>query len=210
MDLEQIIQVLIYTHAALGGIALISGAIALIVSKGSDLHQTTGKVFFYSMLVSALISFVIAVMPNHQNSFLFSIGLFSIYFLISGLRSIGFKQQDHNFTFDKILAVFIIITGIVMVLYPILTAGVINIILTVFGVFGAMFGVRDLYQLRDTNALRKLWLQLHLGKITGGYIAAVSAFFVVNNILPGIWNWFTPGIMGGFYIAYWIRKVSRN
>ena len=44
--------------------------------------------------------------------------------------------------------------------------------------------------------------------MTGGYISAVSAFFVVNDILPGLWNWFMPGIVGGIYINYMIRKLE--
>ena len=46
--------------------------------------------------------------------------------------------------------------------------------------------------------------------MTGGYIAAVSAFFVVNQILPGIWNWFVPGIIGSGYITYWMIKLNKK
>ena len=46
--------------------------------------------------------------------------------------------------------------------------------------------------------------------MTGGYIAAVTAFFVVNEILPGIANWFVPGVIGGAYIAWWIKSLNRT
>jgi len=44
--------------------------------------------------------------------------------------------------------------------------------------------------------------------MTGGYISAVTAFFVVNEILPGLWNWFIPTLIGSIYIAFWMKKVS--
>lgn len=207
--MEDTIQILIYTHVALGGIALLSGAIALSVKKGGAVHKKSGKIFFYTMLISALISLLIAVLPNHENPFLFSIGVFSSYFLLSGYRSLQFKRKNIHLNIDKILAYSIIFVGAMMLLYPIVLYGKLNIILTVFGIVAIIFGLRDLMLFRQIETLKKKWLSLHLGKMTGGYIAAVSAFFVVNNILPGVWNWFTPGVVGGFYIAYWIRKIKK-
>jgi len=160
------------------------------------------------MLISALAAFIIAVLPNHENPFLFSIGLFSTCFLISGRRSLYYKQQDFQIQPDRIIAYLILLTGICMLLYPLLLSRSLNIVLLVFGIVAICFGIRDLRLLKNTSLLRNKWLKLHVGKMTGGYIAAVSAFFVVNQILPGIWNWFVPGIIGSAYIAYWIRKLN--
>ena len=68
MELEKIVQIFIYTHAGFGGIALLTGAIALIAKKGNKLHKKSGKVFLYSMLTGALISLIISIMSNHQNN----------------------------------------------------------------------------------------------------------------------------------------------
>ena len=211
MELEKIAEILInYIHAPLGGIALLAGGISLIVKKGNNVHRKSGKVFFFSMLFSAISAFIISVLPNHESPFLFSIGLFSAYFLISGLRSLKFKQKEFQLKTDKIIAYLITLTGIAMMLYPVLLFSKLNIILTVFGVVGIIFGLRDLKKFKDIKRLKKNWLKLHLGKMTGGYIAAVSAFFVVNQILPGIWNWFVPGIIGSGYITYWMVKLNKK
>lgn len=211
MGIEKLAEILIYyVHAPLGGIALLTGGISLIAIKGSNVHKKSGKIFFFSMLFSALSAFIISVLPNHESPFLFSIGLFSIYFLISGLRSLNFKQKEFHLKIDKIIAYLITLTGIVMILYPIVLYSKLNIILTVFGAVGIVFGLRDLKLFKDIQRLKKNWLKLHLGKMTGGYIAAVSAFFVVNQILPGIWNWFVPGIVGSGYITYWMIKLNRK
>lgn len=211
MEIERIAEILIYfIHAPLGGIALVAGGIALITKKGSSSHKKSGKVFFYSMLLSAISAFVISVLPNHESPFLFSIGLFSIYFLISGLRSLRYKKKDLQLTVDKLIAYLILLTGIFMILYPIVYYSKLNIILTVFGVVGIVFGLRDLMLFKNIKRLKQNMLKLHVGKMTGGYIAAVSAFFVVNQILPGIWNWFVPGIVGGVYITYWMTKLNKK
>lgn len=199
-----------FIHAPLGGIALLAGGISLIATKGNNVHKKSGRVFFFSMLFSAISAFIISVLPNHESPFLFSIGLFSTYFLISGLRSLKFKQKEFQLKTEKIIAYLITLTGIVMILYPVLLFSKLNIILTVFGVVGIVFGLRDLKLFKDIKRLKKNWLKLHLGKMTGGYIAATSAFFVVNQILPGIWNWFVPGIIGSGYITYWMIKLNKN
>ncbi len=211
MEIERIAEILIYfIHAPLGGIALLAGGISLIAKKGNNVHKKSGRVFFFSMLFSAISAFIISVLPNHESPFLFSIGLFSTYFLISGLRSLKFKQKEFQLKTDKIIAYLITLTGISMILYPVLLFSKLNIILTVFGVVGIVFGLRDLKLFKDIKRLKKNWLKLHLGKMTGGYIAAVSAFFVVNQILPGIWNWFAPGILGSGYITYWMIKLNKK
>ncbi|MFT5512902.1 MAG: putative membrane protein [Bacteroidia bacterium] len=208
MELHQITQYLIYSHIGLGGIALLAGATALIAKKGLWLHKKSGKVFLYSMALSAVISLVVALIPDHENSFLFAIGVMSLYFVISGYRSLRYKHKNVNLLSDKIISGAIIITGIFMIIFPILRSGKLNVILFVFGLLGVGFGILDLNNYRDLKTLRKDWLKSHLGKMTGGYIAAVSAFFIVNQILPGIWNWFTPGFVGAGFIVYRLRKLK--
>lgn len=207
MDIAQIL--IFYIHAPLGFIALLTGGIALIVKKGGKVHKRMGRVFYYSMLTSAIAAFVISVLPNHTSPFLFSIGLFSSYFLISGLRSLFYKRPSFSLQYDKLIAYLILITGIGMILYPVVLYQKLNIILAVFGIVGVGFGFRDLKMLKQEEETRKNWLPLHVGKMTGGYIAACSAFFVVNEILPGIWNWFVPGIIGSVYISYWMSKLNK-
>ncbi len=210
MELEHIVQTLILLHVVLGSIALISGAIALIAKKGSPLHKKSGKVFYYAMLSSALLSFVISVMPNHENPFLFCIGLFSTYFLLGGYRCLRFKHNELNLRIDKIISCSIITISTIMILYPLIWLGKLNIILTVFGISGILSGLSDLKLFKDTTKVRSSWLKLHIGKMTGGYIAAVTAFFVVNEILPGIWNWFIPGVLGSIYITYQTKALDKK
>ena len=211
MEIEKIAQILIYyIHAPMGGIALLAGGIALISRKGNSVHKKAGRVFYYAMLISALTAFIISVMPNHESPFLFSVGIFSTYFLLGGYRSLKFKNKNHNMLLDKLIAIIMVITGLVMIIYPVILDKKIDIVLLVFGLVGVIFGIRDIRLFQNKKMLREKWLKLHIGKMTGGYIASVTAFFVVNQFLPYLLNWLLPGVIGSIYITYWIRKINRK
>ena len=183
---------LIYLHATLGGIAFIAGFIAIIIKKGSNTHKKSGIVFYYTMLYSALSALIIAVLPKHESPFLFTISLFSSYFIITGYRALRFKKSNQSLLIDKIISAFMMITGIVMIGCPLVFTGKFNIVLTIFGTGGIIFATRDFTLFKNPERLRKGWLKLHIGKMLGGYISAVTAFIVVNQFIPGISGWLTP------------------
>lgn len=210
MEIETISQILIYSHAGLGGIALVAGLIALSVTKGGAVHKKAGKVFFYTMLSSALLAILVACLPGHQNPFLFAIGVFSSYFLVGGFRSVQFKRKDLGLGFDKTISWAMVIVGIGMIIYPVLVSGRISIVLLVFGIIGFIFAIRDLRYYNNLDKLRQHWLRLHLIKMVAGYIAAVTAFVVVNQVFPGFYGWFVPSVVGTGYIVYWANKLERK
>lgn len=210
MGNEKIIQIFIYVHAFFGGIALLSGFISLLAKKGKIVHKKAGKLFYYCMLFSAFSAMLIACLPQHTSPFLFSIGIFSSYFIITGYRAIRFKKDVTDLKYDKIISWIMILTGVLMVLYNPLINYKINIVLTTFGLIGLLFSARDLMLFQNKNKLKKVWLKLHLGKMIGGYIAATTAFIVVNGFFPSFYGWFIPGTIGAFYIIYSIRKVSNR
>ena len=153
MELEKIAEILIYLHAGFGGIALLAGLLSMIAKKGLAIHKKSGLVFFHTMLISAITAMIVAFLPNHESPFLFAVGIFSLYFILTGKRSLRFKHKN-------------------------------------------------------PERLKKSWLKLHLGKMLGAYISATTAFVVVNEFFPSFYGWFIPGIVGGFFITYWIRKLN--
>jgi uncharacterized membrane protein YfcA len=45
--------------------------------------------------------------------------------------------------------------------------------------------------------------------MTGAYIAAFTAFLVINNtFLPPVLAWSLPGIIGGIFIGRTLRKIK--
>lgn len=61
--------VLRYAHISMGMVALLSGAGAMTLRKGSPLHRQSGNVFFASMLIMATTGAIIAtfLVPNKGN-----------------------------------------------------------------------------------------------------------------------------------------------
>lgn len=208
--MEPTIKVLIYIHAGAGGIALVAGLVAMIAKKGLRLHRKSGLLFYYSMLVSAVIAMVVSVLPNHESPFLFAVGIFSLYFVLTGKRALLFKRKNHNLATDKWISGTMIFTGILMISLPPVLTQSINIVLTAFALLGIFFSVQDFMLYRNPKKLKKSWLRLHLVKMLSGYISATTAFVVVNHLIPGIYGWLAPGVVGGLLIAYWSRMIDRK
>jgi hypothetical protein len=201
--MEKTIQILIYIHATFGGFALLAGLVSIIAKKGKNIHRKSGLIFFYSMILSGIIAMIVALLPNHESPFLFAVGIFSLYFVLTGNRALNFKRKHPDLKIDKLIS-------IIMITLPIILTKSINIILVVFAIVGIIFSVRDLILFKNPERLRKGWLKLHLGKMLGGYISATTAFVVVNGFFPSFYGWFIPGIVGGLIIAYWMRKMNKK
>jgi uncharacterized membrane protein len=208
--MENTIQVLIYIHATFGGVALLAGLVSIIAKKGKTIHRKFGLLFFYSMMLSGIIAMIVAVLPNHESPFLFAVGIFSLYFVLTGNRALKFKRKNPDLKIDKWISISMIITGFLMITLPIILTNSIDIVLVVFGIVGMIFSVKDLVLYKNPDRLRKGWLKLHLGKMLGGYIAATTAFVVVNQFFPSFYGWFIPGIIGGLIITYWSRKINKK
>lgn len=200
-------NVLIILHAIFGALALLIGFISISAKKGGKLHRQSGKGFVLFMTLSALLALVISILPEHTSPFLFSVGIFSLYFTISGFRSIQYTKSLNYLWFDKTLSSLMIVIGILMISSPFFLNRT-NVVMIIFGALGLVFAIRDWTLYTNLTKLKKGALKLHLGKITGGYISACTAFVVVNQFLPGIIGWIAPGVIGGFFINYWMRKVS--
>ena len=204
---ENTIGILILLHAIFGGVALLCGSGALISKKGSSTHKVFGKVFACTISISAIVAIIISLQQSHSSPFLFSIGILSLYFTLSGYRAVQYKSKITYIWFDYTIACLLIISSLYMIIYPLIVAGRLPLLFAVFGALGIIFGVRGMLMFGDKDKLQKNWLKLHIGNITGAYISALTAFIVVNQWIPGIWGWIAPGVIGGFYIAYWLRKV---
>jgi hypothetical protein len=206
INMEQFLKILIYIHAALGGIALLSGLLALSVAKGQSVHKKAGKIFFYSMCLSAILSMVVSVMPNHSNLFLTGIAIITLYSLVKGYRALLLKRKPTDFTIDKLACGFLFLVGLGLLGFSALHEW--NIVSLSFAGMSLFFSVRDFLSYGKPEELYKNWLKIHLGNMIGGYIAAVTAFVVVNNMFPSFWGWFAPTLVGVPYILYWNRRLK--
>lgn len=199
---------LIILHATFGGLSLLSGTVALSTLKGGFWHKRSGKYFYYTMMLCVGSGFMAALIPGHENPFLLSVAIFSYYFVFTGVRALRLKRISIELKLDLWVARIMILVGIVMIILNPLVNGKVNIITTVFGAVLLLFSIQDLRLFKRPERFKKQWLRQHISRMTGGFIAAVTAFIVVNQFLPPLVSWLGPGVLGSFFITYWIRKVS--
>ena len=204
----RLVNAMIAIHVVLGSLAFIIGGVTLFSKKGSPLHKMSGKLFFWTMTLSAVYTLIVSTMPNHISPSMFQISIMTLYFLIGGLRSILFKRPNHNLLIDKIMAYVVIIISFLIFLYSVVLYGEFNPLRTVFGAVAIVFGTLDLWSFNKPKSLKKYWLLFHLSKMLAGYTTAITGFFVAQNILSGYFNWFTPTVVCLIYIIFWTRKLK--
>ena len=175
----------------------------MTAKKGQKIHRKSGLIYFYFMLSTGITAIPIAMYK--ENVFLIMIAIFSLYLVTTGYRMTKRKKNNHNW-FDITLSVAMFIASVVMI-------GKGSVILLVFGIVGLINSILDLKRIffPPEKPLRFAWLYGHIGKMTGSYIATVTAF-VVNNITTGypLLLWFGPTFIGTFFIAYWISFYRKK
>ncbi|EAR12593.1 hypothetical protein PI23P_08205 [Polaribacter irgensii 23-P] len=45
------------------------------------------------MMFFGTIALMVAILPNHESPFLFAVGIFSLYFVLTGNRTLSFKKK---------------------------------------------------------------------------------------------------------------------
>ncbi len=211
--MEQTIKILIYIHAFFGGVGLITGIGSIIVKKGQKLHRNLGKLFSIGMITSSLLSLPICIMPKHENLFLFLIGLFTIYLVISGNRALTFKLKSKTKAdfIDRLISGLMLSASIIMIsigIYCILNSITNGILFAFFGGFGFYMSFNDFIFFKNFTKTKNSWLIKHIGKMVGALIASITAFIVAGLGMGNLIAWIAPSIIGTLYIIYWNRKVE--
>lgn len=205
MDLFNILLII---HVIGGSISLLLGSYILSTKKGDQRHKKLGKVFFYTMLTSALVSLAMSYL--HANYFLFIIGVFTSYMLLTGKRYLAIKNINDVTSFDWTLSIVMSIFGLLFIVFgiiQILRGNLFGLVFLVFGFIGLSFVLQDYTNFRGKSKIKNTWLTSHIQRMTGSYIAASTAFLVVNNtFLPPIIAWMLPTIILTPLIVVWSRK----
>lgn len=211
--MEQLITYAIYTHAFLGGVGLISGIGSMIVKKGSTPHKKMGKLFSIGMIGSASISLPIAWMPGHENLFLFLIGLFTIYLVLAGNRSLTFKPKIKKkaAVTDLAISFGMLVFSLVMLglgAYGLIAAVANSVLYLVFGGFGLFLTIRDFMFFKRFKDTKNDWLLNHITRMMAALIASITAFIVAGLGIGSLVAWILPSVLGTLYITYWRRKMK--
>ena len=209
--MEIAFKILLIIHIVAGSIGLFTGTINIIRKKGDNPHRLVGKFFFYGMMVNAVVGFIMSVL--HDNLFLLIIAVFSFYLTATGQRFLSLKKLDKGQKpkiIDWMLTIMMLLFALFFIAYGI--ALLVNhhnfgIVLLVFGLISILMAKSDISIYRGKIKFKNYWLLLHIQRMTAGYIAALTAFLVVNNnYLPAVVAWLAPTIIFTPLIFYWSKK----
>lgn len=172
-----------------------------------------GKFFSTGMMASSLLSLLVSRMPNHENLFLFliGIGVFAIYMVLSGNRALKYRTKTKPEMIDKTISGSMFVFSFIMVAlgsYHLTTELDKGILYLLFGGFGLFFTIIDFRFYGNPEKTRSAYSVSHIRKMVGAFIASVTAFLVAGLGLMNLLFWILPSVIGTVYIVFWRRKVQ--
>ena len=198
-------------HIVAGMIALVVAPAAMLTVKGGLAHRRWGKIYFWSMALVAATA--VALSLWRPRIFLTLLAVFSFYQAFAGYRVLWRKRPargERAGAIDWAAALVTFAASAALVVLGLLRPGPswerIGIVPVVFGLLGMVLAGIDVWRFVRPPADERAWWFVHMGGMLGSYIAAVSAFSVVNfAFLPTAVRWLWPTIVGTPLIAVWIR-----
>lgn len=204
-------------HITGGAIGLITGTINILRKKGGKSHVLVGKLFIYGMSVAGISALVLSIIrPNY---FLFIVGIFTLYMISTGTRYIHKKMlglEQKPALIDWIITITMLFVGISFI-----TLGIIlliksnnfGIVFIVFGALSLRFVRSDFKNYKGNSPIKNYWLLAHFQRMTGAYIASLTAFLVVNIKylpfdIPATIFWLLPTAILFPVIIRWNRKYA--
>jgi len=215
--MDTIFQIFLILHIVGGAVGLLTGLVNVIRKKGDKNHVRIGKLFFFSMLTAGLSSLVLSVL--NPNYFLFMVGVFTLYMVGTGNRYIQIKirhQNNQPKRLDWAISITMLTAGVVFIClgtYSLINANSFGLVFVTFGLVGLLFVRQDFKNYTGRAEAKNFWLIAHLQRMMGGFIAALTAFLVVNaghlpSQIPGFLYWLLPTIIFTPLIVSWSRKYE--
>lgn len=214
--MEKLLTATLILHIAGGTLSLLSGLLAIIAAKGKHTHRLAGKFFFAAMTIVFVTALVMAVMKGL--TFLLMVAFFSYHMLLRGYRALYLKRQHLGL---KMAWPDVLINGIGVIFnsglliwgvsHVVSRGNYIHIVAIFFGLLGIWMAGSDVRRFMIPPEDKKQWLYTHIAGMSGAYIAAVTAFMVVNvRFLPGLVVWIAPAGVGLVLISLTIRRYKQK
>ncbi len=175
---------LLFVHVVAGALAVLAGAIAVIVRKGGRLHIRTGRLFVSLMALSSVFGAIVGLIRYEQFFITFFAGILASYLVVSGWLSAN-REIAIRRGLDAMLSV--LNAAILMALVSIGTMALTQSDGTMFGFAGenylflaGMSGIAligDFSRVFRNGMSRNHRMARHLWRmLLGFFIAAGSAF----------------------------------
>ena len=170
-------------HIVAGGIALVSGYVALYATKGARVHRRSGTVFVYAMLVMAGLGAVIAALARGEGSVI--AGVVTCYLVITGSTAVR-RPAWWTRHLDTGLMLVALGVGAASLALGVDTAaspsgtrdGLPPFPFFMFGTIGLLAAIGDARMLRAGGIAGARRLTRHLWRMSWALWIAASSFFL--------------------------------
>lgn len=209
---------LVLVHVGTGAIALALGPVLFARRKGDRRHRRLGTGFVALMLVTCASG--AALLAWRFNPFLAGVTAFSAYNAATAWRAVRWRAAGRPQPLDAALGYLGLLAGALLwgvaiaLLLGALPGGPTDVAGRlvfggVSGAFGAVVGAMaraDLQLGLAAEVAPHAWLDRHMSRVVGAYIALCTAFAVqlAGLALPPAWQWIAwvaPGVIGGRVLA---------
>jgi uncharacterized membrane protein len=211
-----LMRALLAVHVLAGTVALLVAPIAMVAAKGGPTHRRWGVVYYWAMATVALSAIALSVW--HPSPFLTLVAVFSFYFVFRGRRVLDRKRPDRGeraSVLDWTGAVGTAAACAALVVLGVVQPGPVwvrlGVVAVVFGLLGLALAAADVRSFVWPPVDRNTWWFAHMTGMLGSYVAALSAFSVVNfTFLPTTARWLWPTLVGTPLIVLWIAYYKRR
>lgn len=191
-----------YLHIISGIVIALSGLAQIILKKGGKLHRSLGVCYFAAWPI------IVATGAVLGSLLITLFGVLGFYMALTGYR-FGHLKSVNIGLFDKIIIYIGLLCGLSTLglgLYYLIGSNFENIFGYIGCFFGLIFSFSTFQDMRafiwgqKTNSLhghKLYWYFEHFTRMYISYIAAMTAFTVINAPFPiPILNWILPTIIG--------------
>lgn len=205
-DLTPAVQSFVLVHASFGAVALLSGAVAMFTRKGSPAHVRSGRVFGLSMAVA--LGLALPAIAARTNMLLLFVGMFTAWLVVRGGLAFRAARAQGYGALDRAVAWGGFGAGLALIALGAWGAAVdggfmgLGGVSLGFGVLALLLAQADLRRMQEVPD-RASALRTHIASMGGAYIAASTAFVVVNLSqvmgdagVPPVVVWLAPTAIG--------------
>ena len=182
-------QLTLLVHVFAGALGLLSGYVALAVSKGAPLHRKAGMVFVYVMVTMAVTGALVSAAQGVAPVINVPSALLTFYLVITGMTSVG-TPAGWTRRFDRAAMVFgygVGVLSLVLAVAMISRGGAalgFGIPLVLFGTVAVAAANGDRRVLRDGALKGAPRLMRHLWRMCFALFVSSIAFYLGPDRLP--------------------------
>ena len=208
-----LLTVALIFHIICGGIALVTGFISMLTTKGGKIHRNSGKIFFGAMTGVFITATFISIAKGL--TFLLMVGFFSYYLACAGYRRLFLKKlhlKQKPAVIDWVVSLIGIIAGLGLIVFSITwfrDKGMFGIVPLSFGSFCFLSGIQDISSFFYAPKNKQHWITSHGVRMGASFAATCTAFVVVNVNIGASYNWIL-WVLPGVLIGIWISRTIRS